>query len=142
MSRSQTTGLGGKVIADTNLLVRIIVRDDPHQAQVAADELANAALVVVSVVTFIELVWTLIRTYGLLRPDVARAVRQLMNTANVALDRPAVTAGLAFLDAGQDFADGVLAHLGTRFGGETFLSFDRKAVAQVTAQGGDARRLM
>jgi predicted nucleic-acid-binding protein len=62
-----------------------------------------------------------------------------MNTRNVTLNRPAVEAGLAMMDAGGDFADGVIAYEGAWLGGETFLSFDKQAVKLLQAQGQAAR---
>ncbi|WP_347405175.1 hypothetical protein [Mesorhizobium sp. WSM4884] len=38
-------------------------------------------------------------------------------------------------DAGGDFADGVIAFDGQWLGGETFVSFDRKAVKLVEGRG-------
>ena len=69
------------------------------------------------------------------RADIAATIRQLRDTKNVALDRPAVDAGLTVLDAGGDFAHGVIAYEGTWLGGETFVSFDKKAVALLSTQG-------
>jgi predicted nucleic-acid-binding protein len=59
----------------------------------------------------------------------------------VEVDRPAVEAGLAMLDAGGDFADGVIAYEGRWLGAETFVSFDKKAVEMLAAQGVSARLL-
>jgi hypothetical protein len=42
---------------------------------------------------------------------------------------------LAVLEAGGDFADGVIAHQGQWLGGDTFVSFDRQAVTLLRAQG-------
>jgi Predicted nucleic-acid-binding protein, contains PIN domain len=42
---------------------------------------------------------------------------------------------------GDDFADGVIAFEGQWPGGEAFVSFDKKAVALLTAQGQFARLL-
>ena len=39
------------------------------------------------------------------------------------------------LDAGGDFAEGVIGFVGQWLGGETFVSFDRKAVKLVEGQG-------
>lgn len=50
-------------------------------------------------------------------------------------NRPAVEAGLALLEAGGDFADGVMAYEGTWLGGETFISFDKQAVELLAGQG-------
>jgi predicted nucleic-acid-binding protein len=57
------------------------------------------------------------------------------------MNRPAVEAGLSILAAGGDFADGVIAYEGNWLGGETFVSFDKKAVLLLTAQGQPARLL-
>jgi predicted nucleic-acid-binding protein len=45
------------------------------------------------------------------------------------------------LDAGGDFADGVIAYEGRWLGAETFVSFDKKAVEMLAAQGQAARLL-
>jgi predicted nucleic-acid-binding protein len=45
------------------------------------------------------------------------------------------------LDAGGDFADGVIAHEGNWLGADTFVSFDKKAVRLIEAQGKSARLL-
>ncbi|HQU01676.1 MAG TPA: hypothetical protein PLI12_04430, partial [Acetobacteraceae bacterium] len=47
---------------------------------------------------------------------------------HVVMNRPAVEAGLALLEAGGDFADGIMAHEGKWLGGEIFVSFDKHAV--------------
>jgi len=39
------------------------------------------------------------------------------------------------LQMGADFADGVIAHEGRWRGGETFVSFDKKAVSAIAKQG-------
>ena len=73
--------------------------------------------------------------------EVAEAIRRLTNGANVVVNRPAAEAGLALLDAGGDFADGVIAYEGSWLGADTFVSFDKKAVKLMEAQGGSARLL-
>ena len=88
-----------------------------------------------------ELVWVLLRVYGFQAADAAAAVRALLTTANVEMNRPAAEAGLAVLEAGGDFADGVIAYEGYWLGGETFVSFDKKAVKLLAAQGQSARLL-
>jgi len=57
------------------------------------------------------------------------------------MDRAAVEAGLAMADAGGDFADGVIAFEGRALGGETFVSFDKKAVRLLRDIGAAARQL-
>jgi hypothetical protein len=57
--------------------------------------------------------------------DTAGAVRPLAAAATVRVDRPAVEAGLAVLEADGDFADGVIAFDGRRLGSSVFASIDR-----------------
>ena len=128
-----------KIVADTNVLLRVIVGDNARQSHAALKVMEQADLVAVSLHALCELVWVLHRRYEVSRADIAVAIRQLMNTQNIALNRPAVEAGLLVLDAGGDFADGVIAFEGQWLGGETFVSFDQKAVALLTAQGQSAR---
>ncbi len=128
-----------KVAVDTNVLVRAVVRDDVKQANLAAKLLTDAELVAVALPCLCEFVWVLRRVYGFTPADVATAVRALLDAANTETNRPAAEAGLAVLEAGGDFADGVIAFEGQWLGGETFVSFDKKAVALLTAQGQSAR---
>lgn len=130
-----------KVAVDTNVLVRAVVCDDPAQATVAAAVLTDAELIAVALPCLCEFVWVLLRVYGLPQADVASAIRALLAAANVEVNRPAVEAGLMVLNAGGDFADGVIAYEGHWLGGETFVSFDKKAVALLAAQGQSARLL-
>lgn len=130
-----------KLTVDTNVLVRAVVRDDPAQASIAAKVLTEAELIVVALPCLCEFVWVLCRVYDLQPSDAATAIRALLATANVEVNRPAVEAGLLVLEAGGDFADGVIAYEGSWLGGETFISFDKKAVAFLTAQGQSARLL-
>ena len=58
-----------------------------------------------------------------------------------ASDPMAAEAGLAVLEAGGDFADGVIAHEGQWLGGETFVSFDVQAVRLLDRSGVKARLL-
>jgi predicted nucleic-acid-binding protein len=55
------------------------------------------------------------------------------------VNRPAAEAGLAVLDAGGDFADGVIAFEGAQLGGEIFVSFDTNAVRILRGRGESAR---
>ncbi len=65
-----------------------------------------------------------------LRQRTGRAARQ-----------PSGYRGLAILDAGGDFADGVIAFDGQWLGGEVFVSFDKTAVALLD-KGGTATPLL
>ncbi len=130
-----------KITADTNVLVRAITGDHAQQSKVAQSELASADLVALALPALCELVWVLSQAYKISSADIAEAIRRLTNSGNVVVNRPAVVAGLAMLDAGGDFADGVIAYEGSWLGADAFVSFDRKAVKLVEAQGEAARLL-
>lgn len=130
-----------KITADTNLLVRSLVDDEPRQAALARTELANADLVALTTTALCELVWVLRRGYRFSSAEIAVGVRTLLNGANVVVDDVAVEAGLAHLDAGGDFADGVIAHEGRWLGADEFVTFDRKAVGLIASRGEAARLL-
>lgn len=130
-----------KVVVDTNVLVRAAVRDDAAQARVAARLLTEAEVVAVALPSLCEFVWVLRKVYGLGTADIVDAIRALIASANVRVNLPAVEAGLSMLEANGDFADGVIAHEGAWLGGETFVSFDKHAVALLTAVGHPARLL-
>ena len=130
-----------RITADTNLLVRVLVQDDPEQASAAMDLLSRAELVAVPLPVLCELVWVLKRVYGFAAADCVAAIEVLLATRAVVTDRPAARAGLRLLAAGGDFADAVIAFSGRRLGGERFVSFDRRAVQLLADQGESAELL-
>ena len=130
-----------KITADTNVLIRAAVQDNPIQARQAAMALQEADLVAVSVPVLCEFVWVLRRGYKKSSSDVSEAIRRLMRSANVVMNRPAVEAGLSVIDVGGDFADGVMAYEGEWLGAEQFLSFESKAVSVLQSRGIRARLL-
>jgi len=129
-----------RITSDTNVLVRAAIQDEPQQARRGAKVLQQADLVAVPIPVFCEFVWVLRRGYKKSALDVSDAIRRLMKSPNV-MNRPAVEAGLSALDAGGDFADGVIAYEGNWLGAEEFVSFDSKAVSMLRSQGSRARLL-
>ena len=130
-----------KITPDTNILIRAVVRDDVKQARAATKLLKEAELIAVSLPCLCEFVWVLRRVYNFGLEDISAALDALLNASNVAVNRPAVDAGLAILNAGGDFADGLIAYEGNWLGAETFVSFDKRAVSLITKQGQQAKLL-
>jgi predicted nucleic-acid-binding protein len=130
-----------KITADANILVRALVRDDAAQARIAFRILREAELIAVPLACLCELVWVLRRVYRFQRTEIVRALETLLEAGNLALNRAAADAGLAALRSGGDFADGVIAWDGAWLGGESFVSFDKKAVNVLKKQGIAARLL-
>ena len=130
-----------RITADTNILVRATTEDDARQARLAQSLLTGADMVAISPHALCELVWVLSRAFKVPAQAIALGVRDLIGIDNVVVDRPAAEAGLAMLEAGGDFADGVIAHEGRRLGAEEFVSLDREAIALLQSQGKRARLL-
>ena len=130
-----------KITADTNLLVRAATGDNEQQSRAAQTAMRKAELVAISISALCEFAWVLTQGYKVPSGRVADAIRRLINGENVSVNRPAAEAGLALLDAGGDFADGVIAYEGNWLGADTFVSFDKKAVKLIEAQGRSAQLL-
>jgi predicted nucleic-acid-binding protein len=130
-----------KIVADTNVLLRDALNDDPRQSPVAGKALQSAELVAVPVAVLCEFVWVLRQGYKKSAAEIAGAIRRLLRSASVLTNRPAVEAGLELLDMGGDFADGAIAYDGEWLGAEEFVSFDKKAVSLMRLQGKKARLL-
>lgn len=126
------------ITADTNLLLRSAVRDDPAQARLADQILEAATRVVVPSITLCEFAWVLGRLYSLSAAEIGRAIESFLEAPNVSTNVPAIEAGLLMLAAGGDFADGVIAYEGKQGGGDTFVSFDKKAIRLARSQGFEA----
>ncbi|HEX5452316.1 MAG TPA: type II toxin-antitoxin system VapC family toxin [Stellaceae bacterium] len=130
-----------KITADTNILLRAAIRDEPDQARSAARLLREAETIAVTLVALCEFAWVLRQGYRRTTREVHGMISQLIRSSSVAIDRPAVEAGLEMLEAGGDFADGVIAFEGRRLGGSVFASFDRAVIRLVAATGGETRLL-
>src|ERR1039458_7304909 len=110
-----------KIVADTNVLLRDALHDDPLQARIAAKTLESAELVAIPVAVLCEFVWVLRPGYNPPAVEVMDAIRKLLRSGSVVTNRPAVEAGLELLEKGGDFADGAIAYEGQWLGAEEFV---------------------
>lgn len=79
------------IALDTNVLVRLVTRDDEapvQRAKTVFDTHAgeDGGLFVADIV-LVELYWTLARSYELSRADIARMVRARLDNASIASNR-------------------------------------------------------
>jgi predicted nucleic-acid-binding protein len=124
-----------KITPDSNVLLRAVLLDDAAQGLVAVQLLQDAETISVTLPTLCEFVWVLRQGRKIPADIVASRIRELVASSRVQVDRAAVDFGLAMLDAGGDFADGVIAFEGNRLGGETFVTFDRDAAGLLATMG-------
>lgn len=130
-----------KIAVDANVLVHTAVRNDAQQAESAMKLMRGSEVVAIAVLSLCEFVWVTRSLYHFGSDDMAKAIRILLAAENVEINRQAVEAGLAMPDAGDDFADWVIAYEGRWLGAETFVSFDKRAVERLKEQGVAARVL-
>ncbi len=128
-----------KIAVDTNVLIRAVVLDDRHQSATAQELLQGALSIAIPLTVLCEFAWVLSSGYKLSGKDIARAIRSVLSNSNTLTNQSAVDAGLGMLDAGGDFADGVISFEGEWLGADEFVSFDRKAVKLLKAKGYAAR---
>jgi len=116
---------------DTNVLVRLLTRDDEKQAGKARDLLERHAnedgQLFVSDIVLAELVWILDRAYGLDKAAIATAIKALADNATLGFESREVLrdAQALYADSKAGFAD-CLIHAKARAAGcETLASFDK-----------------
>jgi len=120
------------IALDTNVLVRLITRDDETQALRAKTLVEECAeqdgVLFVSNMVLVELCWTLTRTYGFGRTDIAKVVRALSDNITFAVEAPdAVRAALNTYENGSaDFPDCLIVAKATDAGCEAIVTFDRR----------------
>ena len=120
---------------DTNVLVRLITRDDPKQTRAAEAFVARGAWV--SHLVLVETTWVLDAVYGLKAHAIAAAIDMLINHAQLTVqDRPTVAAALHLY---QDrptlgFSDCLILETARKSGHTPLGTFDRKLGAVDGAQ--------
>lgn len=116
---------------DTNVIVRLVVNDDPRQTARAVAVFESERIFVPKTV-IVEVEWVLRYCYGLEREAIAKSIRAVAGLPNIAMeDQAAVADALAWFERGLDFADAL--HLASSAPAERFGTFDEKLVKR--AQG-------
>lgn len=112
------------IALDTNVVVRIIVDDDPDQVQQAQTLLAaNRCMVPITVV--LETSWVLEAIYQVPVSVVASSLRQFLGLDQVeAPHMPAIEQALRWYEDGLDFADALHRALAPNYA-EALATFDQ-----------------
>lgn len=111
---------------DTNVLVRLIARDDAGQVESAERFLAHGAWV--SVLALAETIWVLDRTYRLNTADLADTVEEFLNHAGLVLQDPDVVAAALQLFRAKPslgFSDCLMLEIARKAGHVPLGTFDR-----------------
>ena len=112
--------------ADTNVVVRVIIRDDLEQTESAENFVQRCAWI--SVLAVAEATWVLRRLYKFSSRELAAAVEMLLNHRDFVLqDSDAVEAALDLFreKPSLDFSDCLMLHLARKAGHLPLGTFDR-----------------
>ena len=112
--------------ADTNVIVRLIARDDARQLALALASAASGLWV--SHVVLLEVVWVLESVYGRAQADIAIAIELLLNHPDITIQDPDVVR--AAVDQlrrhrGIDFTDCLILEVARKAGQVPLITFDR-----------------
>lgn len=118
---------------DTNVLIRLLIGDDPAQTARAQEILKRAHTAQESLyldaIVLAEAVWVLRRVYRATRADIASTLRALLDSVAYEIgDRPEVEVALArYLAGNADFADCLIAARSIAAGCRHTVTFDEDA---------------
>lgn len=127
---------------DTNVLVRYVIEGDTGAGDTGARDLAQRHAArrffaartpddpaAISVVTLVEFVWVLSRSYGYSDAEVARVIRGLCRSRDAVVhhETSVIRALRDAESSGAGIADAIIAHLGVAAGAEGTVTFDRRA---------------
>ena len=119
------------VAFDTNVLVRVLVGDDPKQTRKAERAFvahARGAGLFVSLVVLAEIAWVLSAGYGWNRQSIHERMTRLVRTGGVIVEDIELvdTALSRYLGGGADLADYLIVARSRSAGATGLLTFDRR----------------
>jgi predicted nucleic-acid-binding protein len=119
------------VAFDTNVVVRLLMRDDAAQAKKAEQAFLRHARgdgVFLPLVVIVETAWVLAYTYELERKAIHEHLLSLVRTRGVIVDEAELIQDAldAYTKGAADFADYVILAATRRVGCRTLLTFDRR----------------
>lgn len=119
------------IAVDSNVLLRLVLDDDPEQSPVVQQiyDRAGPAGIFVGLLVIVELAWVLRRGYREKPEDILEMIEGLLLAREFRVERPDLVR-LALADARAahcGVADALIARVGEDAGAETTLTFDMRA---------------
>jgi predicted nucleic-acid-binding protein len=114
------------IAVETNVLVRVLTRDDPAQARRAAKILQSEKVFIPKTV-MLETEWVLRYAYRIETKAIMNGFKKLLGLANVAVEDPdAVVQAISSSERGLDFADSL--HIASSRKARQFVTFHKSLV--------------
>lgn len=121
-----------RIVADTNVLVRLLIRDDVEQWEIANRLFQQHGFLLLTTVVF-ETEWVLRSRYRLEPVLVCELFEDMMKLGSIEFqERERVKQALAAHRLGMDFADAL--HAGATPSGHTFITFDEAFIKRAKQQ--------
>ena len=115
---------GAMLAIDTNIIVRLLINDDPRKTVQAQTLFGEHDILILSTV-LLEAEWVLRSAYGMDRIAIIQALTSVAGLPQVTFEQPErVARALTWSAEGMDFADAL--HLAGAEGNEGFVTFDRR----------------
>lgn len=120
---------------DTNVVVRFLAQDDAVQSAIAAKFLSRLSKKqpgFISSVVLAEISWVLSRRYKLSRDDLARTIRDILETAELVIENSEAAyraLGVFTASSSVEFADALIAETASLAGASETVTFDRTAAS-------------
>jgi len=121
---------------DTNVVVRLLVDDDPEQRELARAFVARTCTPdepgYIDHIVLVETAWVLGSAYSFERNEIASAIESIMNVEEFTVEGPdLVRNALRASDRGADFSDALLGAVNRSAGCERTATFDRAAALKI-----------
>jgi predicted nucleic-acid-binding protein len=118
------------IAIDTNILLRLILDDEPSQGKAARKLLATSKLFV-PITVAMETEWVLRAAYGLSRSQIADAIESIVNMENMEFEiSTALLWSVARYRDGADFADMIHIIASKEKEMDAFATFDKRLEKQ------------
>ncbi len=121
---------------DTNILVRLLVDDDPLQRDAVrkfGERLGKDFSGYITTTTLLELYWALRSHYGFGRIDTISALRKIIRLRGVEIEQhDVVVRAIRTVEVqNADFADALIAERALEFGCDHVATLDKKAALRI-----------
>ena len=111
------------IAVDTNILARLLTKDDPNQAKRAAKVMESDDIFIPKTV-MLETEWVLRHAYGIDKGAITKGFQKMMGLPNVSVeDQQTVFQAISWYGSGLDFADAL--HLASSMKTDGFVTFDK-----------------